>query len=89
MSDQDDRIDRLEDRLRQVLALLSNAPTSYTTISDSQGSFQGHDRFISPELRTEAAELLEEWDEEDASSPVPAEASATPKRPTPEQPHDR
>ena len=89
MSDQDDRIDRLEDRLRQVLVLLSNAPTSYTTISDSQGSFQGHDCFVSPKLRIEAAELLEEWDEEDTSSPVPAEAFATPTRPASEQLHDR
>ena len=81
MSDQDDRIERLEDRLRQVLTLLSNAPTSYTTISDSQGSFQGHDCFVSPELRTEAAKLLDEWDEEDTSSPVSAEASDSPTNP--------
>lgn len=71
----EERVELLEARLRHVLATLAVSPIEYTTISDSQGSFQGHDCFIGIGLRTEAETLLDQWDEEDGFGPAEEEVA--------------
>lgn len=77
MADIDNRMNRFEARLRQVVTLLAEADVAYTTIPDpnGQGDFEGHDRFISPTLRDEARDLLTEWDQEDDAPATPGASS--------------
>lgn len=61
--------EKLAERLRQILELLTDAPREWTTVPDDQGDIIGNDEFVGVGLIEDAKALLQQWDEEDALVP--------------------